>query len=131
MLQTFLIINAIINANKLIGVPIWSLSLIARHAIIFFILLFGSDIFMRKTAYIFILFTVGALFYFCKFISLYKGSMCINMSFKYSVELIYKIYFESIDIKVTLLYEKYINVDISMFILLYFRVMSVGGHENF
>ena len=57
--------------------------------------------------------------------------MCINVVFKNSVKLMYKIYFGFTDIKVTLLYEKYINVDISMFILLYFRVMSVGGHENF
>lgn len=57
--------------------------------------------------------------------------MCINVGFKNSVKLMYKIYFGFTDIKVTLLYEKYINVDISMFILLYFRVMSVGGHENF
>lgn len=61
---------------------------------------------MRKIAYIFILFTVSTLFYFSKFISLYKGSMCINMGFKYSVELIYKVYFGFVDIKVILLYEK-------------------------
>ena len=86
---------------------------------------------MRKIAYIFILFTVSTLFYFRKFISPYKDSVCINMDFKYSIELIYKIYFKSIPTKVTLLYERYINVDISMFVVLYFCAMSVGGHENF
>ena len=57
--------------------------------------------------------------------------MCINVGFKNSVKLMYKIYFEFTDIKVTLLYEKYINIDISTFVVLYFDAMSVGGHENF
>lgn len=57
--------------------------------------------------------------------------MCINVGFKNSVKLMYKIYFGFTDIKVTLLYEKYINIDISTFVVLYFDAMSVGCHENF
>lgn len=57
--------------------------------------------------------------------------MCINVVFKNSVKLMYKIYFGFTDIKVTLLYEKCINVSISTFMVLYFGTMSVGGHENF